>query len=332
MMENPAFDENLLQKNNYIYKVVKPKIDKEKVKEIPGMKELWQEISKVESWIKQNQGEEPFQEGTPRFSQKQLYYYQHLLIDIRTQQYYLADSYLPAPIQAHENRFHYFTSQIDQQMNYPVFPRGVMREENDENFKNPRTAIYNDYPWFSDQERESMAAQNKLFFDFSKPEHLYQLIQHYEEIQVMVENQPDSLLNNLIWTLDFYIEKANLNEQQILIVEGKKKRLANKEIAKKLLTELGIYHQENYISTIWNKVVKLICAAVELNYDEFLARNYDKAWKICNRCGRELLRDSRNFVKKAKSSDGLTSRCKFCDKELRQAPKKILVGGDSFGN
>ena len=76
----------------------------------------------------------------------------------------------------------------------------------------------------------------------------------------------------------------------------------------------------------------MICAAVELNYDEFLARNYDKAWKICNRCGRELLRDSRNFVKKAKSSDGLTSRCKFCDKELRQAPKKILVGGDNFGN
>nr|DAD59054.1 MAG TPA: hypothetical protein [Caudoviricetes sp.] len=29
------------------------------------------------------------------------------------------------------------------------------------------------------------------------------------------------------------------------------------------------------------------------------------------------MRDPRNFVKKAKASDGLTGRCKKCDKELR---------------
>jgi hypothetical protein len=61
----------------------------------------------------------------------------------------------------------------------------------------------------------------------------------------------------------------------------------------------------------------LIAEAVELNFDEYLCKDYDKAWKKCSRCGRELLRDPRNFVKKAKAADGLTGRCKCCDKELR---------------
>jgi hypothetical protein len=68
--------------------------------------------------------------------------------------------------------------------------------------------------------------------------------------------------------------------------------------------------------------VGLITEAVELNYDEFLCKDYEKCWKKCTRCGKWLLRDSRNFVKKAKASDGLTSRCKCCDKEIRQMNKK----------
>ena len=74
--------------------------------------------------------------------------------------------------------------------------------------------------------------------------------------------------------------------------------------------ELGIDHKENYISTIWKKTLSLIRAAVELNYDEWLCKDYEKAWKVCSRCKRELLRDPRNFVRKAKSNDGLVSCCK----------------------
>jgi len=61
----------------------------------------------------------------------------------------------------------------------------------------------------------------------------------------------------------------------------------------------------------------LINDAAALNFDEYLCKDYDKAWKCCSRCGKELLRDTRNFVKKAKALDGLTNRCKKCDKELR---------------
>ena len=38
-------------------------------------------------------------------------------------------------------------------------------------------------------------------------------------------------------------------------------------------------HRENYISTIWNKAVRKIKDAVELNYDEWLCKDYERAWK-----------------------------------------------------
>lgn len=317
MMESPTFDETIFQKNRTIYKKVKPSIDRERARAIPGMQELWVEIDRLSNIIEQNQGKKPFEEGTPKLDQKQLYYMNHHLIQLRTQQYYLWDSQFPT-MMAQKNKAEYFDNPVDQQMNYPVYPRGVMKSEHDVHFMEPRTDKSPHHSIVTDEEIEVLRTGDKPYFDFTNPDHVYQLIQYYQEIKYYVEQQPDSLLNNLLWTLDFYIEKAGLSEQQALIVRDKKNRCPNKEIAQHLHDELGIYHQENYISTIWNKSIKLITDAVELNFDEYLCKDYDKAWKTCTRCKKELLRDPRNFVKKAKASDGLTGRCKCCDKELRQ--------------
>lgn len=322
MMENPAFDETIFQnqQDKAIYKKPKPSIDRERAKNIPGMIELWQEIDKFANILDQNQGKKPFEEGTPRLNQKDIYYLTHYLIQLRKQQYYLWDSQYSSMI-AHKNRAEYHGNIVDSQMNYPIYPRGVMRKEDDTDFMVPRHDKSKDFNIVTEEEIQKLKEAGKPYFDFTNEEHVYQLIQHYQEIKYYIEQQPDSLLNNLLWTLDFYIEKAGLSEQQALIVRDKKNRCPNKEIAQHLHDELGIYHQENYISTIWNKTVKLITDAVQLNFDEYLCRNYNKAWKTCSRCKKELLRDPRNFVKKAKSSDGLTGRCKQCDKELRQMGK-----------
>ena len=77
----------------------------------------------------------------------------------------------------------------------------------------------------------------------------------------------------------------------------------------------------NYISTIWNKICVQIANAADLHYDEWCAANYEKGWKKCNYCGKILLRDPRNFCKKSKSADGLTNKCKNCEKELRKKKK-----------
>ena len=170
-----------------------------------------------------------------------------------------------------------------------------MRVENDEDFKNPRIDR-NDCSRAIDLDNKIQYYKDsgKPYFNFLDKEHIYQLILNYWDIKIAIENIPDSPLWNLLWTLDFYIEKANLNEQQQLIVRDKKLRLLNREISNNLQKELGIYHQENYVSTIWNKITQLIADAAELNYDEWISKDYDKAWKKCNTCGKELLRSVRN--------------------------------------
>jgi len=65
---------------------------------------------------------------------------------------------------------------------------------------------------YTDEDIKDMRDRGKPFFDFRNADHLYQLIQHYAEIEAFVEEMPDSPLHNLLWTLDFYIKKANLSE------------------------------------------------------------------------------------------------------------------------
>lgn len=317
MLESPTFDEGILAKNRTVYKKIKPTIDKEKASKIPDMISLWDTIEKQEKLL--NSLKEIKNPSTEE--RKQIYYLNHHLIQLRTEQYYIMDSHFPT-IAAKKNKAEYHDSIVDKQLYYPIFPRGVMRKEDDKEFKNPRQyrdSYKDDYT--NEIQKEKLIENNKPYFDFTNTKHIYQLIQHYAEIKAYIEKTPDSPLHNLLWTLDFYIDKANLSEQQLLILRDKKVRQPNKVIAQHLMDELGIYHQENYISTIWNKIVGMIVAAAELNFDEFLCRNYDKAWKICNRCGKEYLRDSRNFVRKAKAMDGLTGRCKSCDREIRQMNK-----------
>lgn len=314
MMENPSFDESQLQHTKTQYKKIKPQIDKEKAKTIPGMQDLW---NSIDTMAAQLQALKQIENPTPEI-RKEIYYKNHYLIQLRTQQYILMDSYFPTT-QVQKNKFEYFPDPTESHMNYPVFPRGLMRNKVDQDFIEPRSTKnqHIEHEFYTEDYMEKWIQAKKPHIDFRNPDHIYELIQHYTELWDYVKSIPDSPINNLLWTLDFYIQKANLSEQQMLIIRDKKLRFPNKDIAQHLHDELGIYHQENYISTIWNKCTKLIVEAVELNYDEVLCKNYDKAWKVCNRCKQELLRDPRNFVRKTKALDGLTGRCKKCDKELR---------------
>ncbi len=312
MMESPTFDENILQKDHTHYKKVKPSIDKDKAATVPGMAQLWQEIEQLQHTLDQNSGKEPMQEGTKILSTKDQYYLKHYLIQLRTQQYYLMDSYFPT-IMGKKNKGEYHEDQFRFQMSYPIFPRGTCKSKDDKDFQHPYYDNVAPAQASLDSEIEKLDRENKPYFDFRNEEHLYYLILHYQDLRSWIEGYPEAPLWELIWTLDFYIGKAKLSEQQRLIVEGKKAGLSNKEIRVKLNEELGIDHQVNYISTIWKKAVKLIVEAVELNYDEYLCKDYKKAWKKCRCCGEIKLMDQRNFVKKTKSIDGFTNRCKSCD-------------------
>lgn len=322
MMESPTFDEGEVFKDRPIYKNVKPSINKEKAQDIPGMKELWNTIDKYQRILDENEGKIPKTDETPTLNQRETYMLKHHLVEIRTHQYYLMDSYFPQIKMMKKNKGEFYRDPLLEQLTYNVFPRGVMQEENDPKFAEPRKYDSGSPAFSLDLGKiEELKQAGKPYFNFLDENHLYYLILKYREIRGSIEDEPHSPLWGLIWTIDFYIGRAKLSDQQRLIVEGKKAGLSNLEIQTKLKEDLGISHQVNYISTIWKKSIRLIIDAVEINYDEWLAKDYDKAWKKCSCCGNEKLKDTRMFCQKAKSSDGFTSRCKACDAMKRQEKK-----------
>ena len=320
MMESPTFNEADLTQDQTIYKKIKPSIDKEKAAKIPEMGRLWEEIEHLQTIYDENSGKKEKTDSTPALGQKELYFLKHHLIQLRTQQYYLMDSYYPTigGIQKppHEK---FYTDPLMEQMRYPILPRGTAKEKNSFEFINPFYSK-DDTPAQGWNEEEILELENRgrLYFDFRNKEHLYYLVKYWREIRGMVSDEPHAPLWELLWTFEIYQNLTELSEQQVLILEGKKEGKSNKEIQAQLQEELGIFHQVNYISTIYLKIINKIIESVELNYDEWLAKDYGKAWKKCPYCGKYQLRDPRRFVRKAKAQDGLVGRCKVCDKQKRR--------------
>ncbi len=312
LMESPSFDECQLQNDDVVYKRVKPTIDKEKAKQIPGMEELWEEIDKWQAALNSNN-----RKKNKQFTdQKKAYLLKHFLIQLRTQQYYLMDSFYPV-IGTEKNYLKYYGDPLNSQLTYPVLPRGTAKSSNDINFIKPFYDKSEPAIAVTDEEIEEWNSKGKIYFNFRNRTHLYYLINNWANIVSFVEDEKAAPLWELIWTFEIYQKMANLSPQQEFILELKKQQKCNKDIQDQLVKQLGIFHQTNYISTIYVKTLDKIIQAVELNYDEWLAKDYEKAWKQCVCCKSIKLRDSRNFIKKNKSVDGLTNRCKECDRRKR---------------
>lgn len=324
LLESPSFDESILDKNRTIYKKPKVSIDRnnEQIQAIPGIKDLWVQIDNIQHLIELCKGKtEPLpNEKIPNFTSKDLYLWEHHLVELRKDQYLLKEFAIPT-ILSQKNYGSFWLDPSLSQLNFKIFPAGLIDHENDPNFTHPERGGFAQPEFNIEEQIRALEHHHKPYFNFLDTTHIYFLVLQYYEIKEAAKQLMGSPLNNLLLTLDFYADKANLNEQQKLILEGKKLRLSNLEICELLDKELGIYHQPNYISTIWTRICLLIQQAAELSYDEILAKDYPKAWKTCRVCGRTLLRDPRNFVRKGKAVDGLCSICKRCEAERRKARK-----------
>lgn len=165
------------------------------------------------------------------------------------------------------------------------------------------------------------------FIDLCDPKHVYQLIEHYSLLKENSYEQLSADSKYLLWELENLIEKAQLSPARFCILVGKIDKLTNAQISEILRLKFGLYYSDNYISTIFIKnICEKIAKTAELERDEWIYRNDRSKFKKCSYCGRVLLRDLRNFVKKSNSADGLTARCKNCDKIVRQ--KKFGLTGD----
>lgn len=256
----------------------------------------------------------------------------HLLVELRREQYTIKDSYSERvllhsaiiPIQENEDSF--FDSDI------PVFPFGVMGKNQlsalvfqdfskltPKNFSEKEISQISSFFWKKKEEQEKIS---RIYFDFTDLESIYRLFLQLEELE---EEEEDlfSTTSSFIQTLKFYIDQADLNDIQKEILELKIKKKKNQEIAAYINGKYGKTYTINYISTIFRqKVLPAINNAAIYHKQIISSLPFEEEFKVCTKCGRILLRDPINFVRKSRAKDGLSNHCKTCDKRDREEKKK----------
>ena len=344
LMESPTFNETDLspirpKTNKFI--VPKTNFSREKARAIPGLAEelepLWSEIDRIDRLLLVNSGDPTkiervrallidelgetegnnalahLQSQTPLDSLR-LYKLKHLLIDLRKQQYILKDCFAPATqLQAQKTSY---CADDDlgfgdwSSTSYSIYPLGPY-SKGDLKFESPTDLDFDHKQYPSNFDSPTI--------DFTNPEHIHSLYNNYLELEAEVLSNPLSTCGDLIYTLNFYRSITPLSPSYERILDLKIKRYTNARIAEIVNQEFGLHHTENYISTIYcKKICEAISEAAQLNYDGYLKRFDPFQWKVCTGCHQKKLKDTRNFTRKARSSDGLTSRCKICEKEERQ--------------
>lgn len=334
LMETPGFNENTIV-SKYIYRHPKAApIDRETDANIPGMKELWKAIDRAAYILKVYSGEievDPTKPAIPVCSQTDLYKMKHNLIDMYKQQYVLRETYRPTEhtfnpnVHKASNAAAPAPLEIDWEQ-YVFYPLGLRTMPLDGRFDNPQEYEKVISIWDKQQTLEDLEDYGVI--DFTNPDHIYLLAKHYQDLTISGEQDVDGLGTAIIDTLEFYVKAARLADTRQMIWELKCSQWNNAAIRDKVNEKYGTSYNENYISTLFKQNICIeIAEAARLHADYFLNRANETAWKICTHCGQSKLRDSREFMRKSKSSDGLAARCKRCESKVR-AERKTRAKGD----
>lgn len=253
----------------------------------------------------------------------------HRLKELRTEQFTIRDSYKPTfnitqSIYSPKNNSFVFDCDVE------VLPLGIKEGTVgdlifDVNFdpaalNDKHLNLINELIW---QKKKVRCADVKVF-DFRELEAVYQLYLFKDEFkdrleQVEFDHVVENNLENLLKTLEFYESIADLTDIQKEILRLKEKKEKNSDIAGYINKKYGKSYTANYISTIFKqKIIVKINEAVKLHQDTIENCFFKENFKQCTDCGRILLLDGRNWVKKNRSKDGFQNRCKRCERELRK--------------
>lgn len=300
LMETPTFNENEISPiKRSIYKNPKPKLDK-------NLKELQPLLESIEQYEKMKKKLEQCPEKTPQIKTK-IWKLSHTIIELRREQYFLQNLLKESIVQNSPS-----PKTPEEEPNFLVAPLGL-KVGRLERFENPK----------EDKSSFKLLDAGEQVLNFEDPFHIYNILDLWELLYESSLNSPYNNLKYLLETLDYYIEKANLDGVRLEILKLKKLKYQNGKIRKVLKSKYGIDYNENYISTIFTKeICRKISEAATLHKEEWMARNDPGKWKKCICCGRWQLRDPRNFVRKKSAIDGFSSRCKKCDKLKRESKKK----------
>ena len=346
-MENPLFDESALheynERNTYTKPkntIARPKYDKNGVlvdagdSVIPGMPELWDCIDRMARKLDIYNGKiEPNPDSPEDMAAKEwdsltAYKMRHWLISLRQQQYYLRESYY-APIPPHHSFAQNGTIDWFSDGGYWVevggeeFPAGDGNCEEDRwyRYKTTPKGRYRAEKLSGKVEKWHIVREHTI--DLTNPEHIYQLFEHYDALKKSSWDDLNGQMKYILMALDDLQDKAGFTDIQWHIIDRKVLKYTNERIKKELQDIFGVNYNVNYISTMYKKTIcGKIANAAKLQIKEHQNKDNPYMWKKCTCCGRLLLIDPQNFVKKDGAVDGFSARCKKCDKELRDKKKQ----------
>ena len=254
----------------------------------------------------------------------------HLIVELRREQFTLRDSYIEKHMRHTPPEPDLDPVSLDFGAEIPVFPIGLVGEPFSDLIFKPAHEL-NPYT-YTEKELDTLAhhywnkkeqSRPQLFFDFGELEHVYELFGQLNELEEELDALPlESNLKKLLDTLKYYIALTDLTEVQQEILDLKINKVKNQDIADAINKKHGKSYTANYISTIFRqKIIPQINETA--HFHALIIENmcFEENFKKCNGCGQWLLIDAQNFVRKSRSKDGFSTKCKKCDRADRQKKK-----------
>lgn len=358
MMESPTFNEASLRKPTEARtRIAREVFDRQKaLEECPEhmravFEDLFDRIDKLEMSIHfyefahGKRKEPPRTSLTKRFTEAEVdtaraiaekwnqYKYlkqRHLIVELRREQFTLRDNYIEKHMRHTPPEPDLDPVSLDFDAEIPVFPLGLVGAPFSELIFKPETEL-NPYTYTEDELdtlikyywQKKQQSRPLLFFDFGELEHVYELFGQLNELEEELNDLPlESNLKKLLDTLRYYISLTDLTEAQKEILDLKINKIKNQDIADIINKKYGKSYTANYISTIFRqKIIPHINEIAQFHALVIENMCFEENFKKCNACGKILLADAQNFVRKSRSKDGFSTKCKKCDRADRQKKK-----------
>ena len=248
-----------------------------------------------------------------------------LLVEKRTEQYQWKDTYTPPLILRHVPETANEPSPPPiLSADIPVFPLNISTPIAPKIF--PKSGNFPAPDDFTEKELRALSQilwtptpSSKIYFDFRDPSHLYALTHLYSEIwDDPAQSTASSTLRDFFSAFFYYRNLTELSPIYDELLSLKMAHYSNAQISQLLNKKYGRTYGENYISTIYRKkILPKIAETVRAHQEVCAELFFPENFKKCKDCGKTLLRNTNNFMRKTKSADGFSPRCKHCEKILR---------------
>lgn len=254
----------------------------------------------------------------------------HELVELRREQYTLKDEYAPPILSnptfcANDAPDPSFGEEII------VLPVGIPKNNstiytkifNLERYPNPEDFTEEELVQLSNLLWERHDTNNQRYFNFEDIDHLYRLFEMWHQLREATETAPyDSTLSYFLRAAAMYRTLGVTDPIHIDIFNLKLEKKENQYIADFINKKYKKNYQPNYISTLYCKKCLVNIAEAARRHREVLENLFfPENFKKCKDCGAILLLDEENFVRRHRSKDGFSPRCKRCEKALRDSKK-----------